>query len=665
MKKLFATLTTLLLLASCGRAESPVSNGSIIPQPQEITYNEGSFEFGRNITIVINDQECRPTALLFVELLEKSSNRRVTIIEGEQRVGAINLILKSGSTSEVEGAYTLDVSSEQIDIKSSSAAGIFYGVQSLRQLMPASMESDKPLKANNFFSIPALRVVDAPRFAWRGYMKDVSRTFFGIDTIKKYLDVMALYKLNVFHFHLTDDQGWRIEMKKYPELTSEQSTQYPEQYNQPAERSGFFSQGQIREIVEYAAQRNITVVPEIDVPGHSWPTILSYPELGVNNNHTPDHVFPFIEAWGHWGNQFTPNTLDPTNEAVYSFLDDVFTEIVELFPSEYIHFGGDEVMHKFWTDEPHVVEFMRKNKMKDVHELQSYFVERVVEIITSKGRKPMGWNDILEDPKLTKESAIMCWLGENAIVKAATNGYHCVATPTHPLYLDITQADRNDGTMCDLNYRVINTLEAIYNYNPTQGLTPDLEHYVLGVQANMWPAVPQELKDVNVQNFPRLFALAEIAWCSGAKKDFEEFELRVEDAKKRLDVLGIDYYTPGGYIVEQWNSEQISAEHQILEWDVTEHVYDSGRVRVGFHTTEGSGSLEIAGVELLEDGKVIASEQRTALSPLQKNIFRPYNYDRLAVEKYKPSAKYSVRASLRGVGELDTRGNLTFSLYPY
>ncbi|MFR9513073.1 MAG: beta-N-acetylhexosaminidase [Rikenellaceae bacterium] len=663
MKKVFTLLASFLLLSSCCGTDSYISDGTIIPKPQQQSYGEGSFEIGRKVEIITNCEEGSDAATFLSDLFQRSSNKKVSVAMGEEREGAINIILDSAATSQNSEGYSLEVAPSGVTIKSATKAGLFYGVQSLRQLMPASIESDVKLKDNDAFKILSTTVVDYPRFGWRGYMKDVSRTFFGVDVIKDYLDVMSLYKLNVFHFHLSDDQGWRVEIKRYPELTTPQTTIFPDEYNQPAERSGFYTQEEIKEIVAYAAARNITVVPEIDVPGHSWATLLVYPELGVNDNHTPNHVFPFCSSWGHWGNQFTPNTLDPTNEKVYEFLDGVFTEIAELFPSEYIHFGGDEVMHKFWTEEAHVKAFMKKKGFKNVHALQSYFVERVADIIISKGRKPIGWNDILEDPNLTKESAIMCWLGKNAIVQAANEGYYSVATPSHPLYLDITQSDRNDGTMCDLNYKIINSIEAIYNYNPTAGVTPDKEHFVLGVQANMWPAVPQELKDVNVQNFPRLFALAEIAWSNGDDKDFEAFSLRVDDAKRRLDYLGIDYYTEGGYILSSWTPADITTEYQAVEWDVTAKVTEPGRITAGLHTTEGD-DLEIEKVELLENGAVVSVDEHYAVSPVTKNIFRPYNYY-LTVENYNPKATYTLRATIKGKGDANSTGNVTFSLYPY
>lgn len=661
MKKTICFILAICALSFSYAAQKEVN---IIPKPNKISVTEGVFKINKKTQIFINSAEARETADFLSEILVQSSRRVVEITEAEATKGSISLVLNNSTSETLDESYTLNVTQSNIEIAANSTAGLFYGVQSLRQLLPASIESKNIEKSNTNIEIPCLTIEDAPRFAWRGYMKDVSRTFYSIDVIKKYLDVMALYKINVFHFHLTDDQGWRIEMKKYPELTSELTTTFDEQYNQPESRSGYYTQEQIKEIVQYAADRHITVVPEIDVPGHSWPTLLVYPELGVNDNHSPFYVFPFCSAWDVWGNQFTPNSLDPTKEAVYEFLDNVFTEIAELFPSEYIHFGGDEVVHKFWEAESHVQEFCKANGIADMHKLQSYFVERVTKIIMSKNRKPIGWNDILADSELTKSSAIMCWLGENAIVKAVNNGYYAVATPSKPLYFDITQADRNDGTMCDLNYQVINSLEAVYNYNPTQGVDADKLEYVLGVQANMWPAVPQELKDVNVQNFPRLLGLAEIAWASQDDKDFEEFSARIEKNKERLDYLKVDYYREGGYIAATWTPQDVTTKEQTLEWDMTSKVYASGRVMAGFYGTAGKDNLEVLSVELLENGKVISTDDHTSESVIKKNIFRPYNYY-LEVKDYNNKATYTLRATVKAKGEGDTSGNVIFNLGPY
>lgn len=639
---------------------------AIIPEPVSVTYGKGEFLLKKD-TKIYSDKDGYQSALFLAELLRKSTGYKISVTRtdnlSKQEKG---IIIHTTTGLDVgEEGYRLDVTPDKIEIKALKPAGLFYGVQSLRQLLPAAVESDR-VQRNQEWTVPALSIIDQPRFGWRGYMKDVSRTFYSVDVIKKYLDMMALYKLNTFHFHLTDDQGWRIEIKKYPELTSPKATQFPAKHNQPAERSGFYTQEQIRDIIAYAAERNITIVPEIDVPGHCWPVILVYPELGVNNMREPDYVMPFLASWSYWGFQFTPNPLDPTKEEVYTFLNNVFTEVIDLFPGQYIHFGGDEVVHRLWESEPHVQSFMKEKGFKNVDELQAYFVNRVCDIIKEKGRKPIGWNDILKGDNLTKETAIMSWLGSKSIKDASSRGYYNVATPSSYLYFDITQRDRNDGTVSDLAYGNINSIERIYGYDPTADLPETEKKYVLGVQANMWPAVPQEVKDINVQNFPRLLVLSEIAWTKPEKKDLNNFKKRLANHYPRLDALKVDYYRDGGYITGTWSPADISTEYKIKEWDVTKKIYANGRIMAGLFYTKGDAFLNIRKMQLLENGKVISEDIHEGLADKFRGTHATKTYlYYLKVDKYNPKATYTVRAEIAGKGGTDSYGNFTFNLSPY
>nr|WP_262910939.1 beta-N-acetylhexosaminidase [Sphingobacterium sp. SRCM116780] len=636
-----------------------------MPKPTEIIAHNGEFTLTPQTLILIN-KENRSEIQELAKLIKVSTGFDLKIEEESTRKKGIHFVIdKTLKNIPIEG-YKLDVIANNIIVKANSPTGLYYGTQTLRQLLPSKIESTSIVN-NSKWIVPNVTITDAPRYHWRGYMQDASRTFYSVNVIKKYLDVMALYKMNTFHWHLTDDQGWRIEIKKYPKLTSEKTTVFHHTTNQPAERSGFYTQDQIKEVVAYAKERHITIVPEIDVPGHSWPTILAYPELGVNKHSYPNHIFPFVSSWGYWGNQFTPNTLDPTKEIVYEFLNDVFTEVISLFPGQYVHFGGDEVRHDLWEKEPHVIDFMQKNNLKNVQELQSYFVTRISKIISGKGKIPLGWNDILADAKnLPKETAIMSWLGADAIKQAVENGFQSVATPTAPLYFDITQADRNDGTMSDLAYDNINTIERVYNYDPAQGLTSEEEKLVLGVQANQWTALPQEVKDMNVQNFPRLLAVAETGWTAKDKKDFTNFSNRLNHHYDRLNELKVDYYRSGGYIVSKWSPATVSEEFKEMNVDVTKKVYTNGRIQTGFFFTEGKNFLEIDGVQLLEDGKVIASDNHHALADKFRgtNKIKPFFFN-FEVKNYNPHSKYTVMAKVRSVGGTNSYGNFTFNLSPY
>ncbi|WP_343564723.1 beta-N-acetylhexosaminidase [Sphingobacterium sp.] len=660
MKKLFISAMLSLIIGQVSQAQSVLN---IIPKPQEITYGEGVFQLDKLTTISFKNCSLKDVDL-FIRQLRQASH--YPMIEKKQSSNTIEFILDKKMDVPSDEGYQLDVSAKKVTVKAKTAHGLFNASQSLRQILPSAIEANNNTVPEAAWSIPAVAIKDYPRYHWRGYMKDVSRTFYTINTVKKYLDVMALYKMNTFHWHLTDDQGWRIEIKKYPKLTAENTTIFHRTEKQPAERSGFYTQDQIKEVVQYAKERNITIVPEIDVPGHSWPTILAYPTLGVNKNSYPNHIFPFVSSWGYWGNQFTPNTLDPTKETTYQFLDDVFTEIAALFPGSYIHFGGDEVRHDLWEKDPHVQEFMKKHQIADVKALQSYFVQRVSAIIVQKGKKPIGWNDILADAKnLPQSTAIMSWLGEEAIKEATKDGFKAVATPASHLYFDITQADRNDGTMTDLAYPQINSLERVYNFDPSNGLTADEDQLLLGVQGNMWSALAQDIKDMNVQNFPRLLAVAEIGWASKSKKDYAEFCRRLDANLPRLDSMRIDYYHPGGYIAGSWTSDDIREEYGTLTFDVTKKIYDNGRAQAGFFFVDGKNFLEIDAVQLLQDGQVIEEDGHHALADKFRgtNKIKPFYYN-FTVKDYNPNAKYEIKARVRGAGGVDSKGNFTFNLSP-
>ncbi|MDV3711121.1 beta-N-acetylglucosaminidase [Elizabethkingia anophelis] len=636
---------------------------SVIPKPQQILQKTGNFVIDQNTGIQLKGASEKDVQL-FLNQLRKVSGYALPVKSGQENSIIFQLDTKLGLPNQ--DGYTLDVSDKNIVVKAKNGNGLFYATQTLRQLLPVSVESSNK-KENKHWTIPALAITDYPRYDRRGYMKDVSRTFYSVDVVKKYLDLMALYKMNTFHWHLTDDQGWRIEIKKYPKLTSEQTTVFHRTENQPTERNGFYTQEQIKEVVAYARERKITIVPEIDVPGHSWPTILAYPQLGVNKNSYPYFVFPFVSSWGYWGNQFTPNTLDPSKEEVYTFLQNVFTEIVALFPGEYIHFGGDEVRHVLWEKEPHIQEFMKIHQIGNVKQLQSYFVQRVSGIIKRLGRKPIGWNDVLADDKgLPKETAIMSWLGEEAIKEAASHGFKAVATPYSHVYLDITQADRNDGTPSDLAYSNINSIDRIYTYDPSAGLTKEEEKFVLGIQGNLWSALTQETKDMNVHVFPRLLAIAETGWTLPANKNFEDFKKRLLTGEKRLDELKVDYYKTGGYISGKWTQNDIKEEFSDLSFDVTSKIYANGRIAIGFFYTSGKNFLEIDGAQLLEDGKVISEDLHHALADIFRgtNKIKPFYYN-FKIDQYNPKAKYMVKAKVRGAGGTDSNGNFTFNLSPY
>ncbi|MFT3904437.1 MAG: beta-N-acetylhexosaminidase [Niabella sp.] len=649
---------------------------NIIPRPSSVIKGSGYFTLSPSVKVYHSD-DALAVASFLTTIINTSTGYKIqsarTSVHKSGR--GIYLLSSKDFADTTKGAYTLDITPTSIVARAADNTGLFYAVQSIRQLLPPAIESNKTVNGISW-KIPAAQISDAPRFQWRGYMQDVSRTFYGVDVIKKYLDIMALYKMNTFHFHLTDDQGWRIEIKKHPELTAEKATVFGKSSKQPAYRSGYYTQQQIKDIVAYAAARHITIVPEIDVPGHCWPIVITHPTLATNKNLAPDYVISFMDSYNYWGFQYTPNPLDPTKEEVYSFLNDVFTEIAELFPGKYIHFGGDEVRHEFWENVPHIKDFMKQQGMTKVTDLQSYFVKRVSNIIDSKGKIPIGWNDIIEhQPELLpKSTAIMSWIGSGAVKEAARFGFPVIATPSTPLYFDISQDNINDGTMVDWNYGggdgvngKGNTIKKVYMYDPQDGLTKEEGESILGVQANMWPAVPQEVKDINVQDFPRLLAVAEIGWTSPVNKDYNDFLSRLGHHYPRLDTLRVDYFKKGGFIINNWKPALVTTTFKTTQWDVTQKVYAAGRAQAGFLYTSGESFLKVKNVKLLEDGKVVAEDLHESLAdkfrgtPFKKDMF----FYILEIPQYNPNTKYILQADIAGATSNNSTGNITFNLSPY
>ena len=404
------------------------------------------------------------------------------------------------------------------------------------QLMPAAVFS--PTKAEGVaWTVPACLVEDQPRYGYRGSMLDVGRHFYPVSFIKKYIDLLALHKMNVFHWHLTEDQGWRIEIKKYPELTRFASIRprsmvghYRDRKYSDKPYGGFYSQDDVREVVKYAKERFITVIPEIEMPGHSVAVLSVYPELGAN----PDRVIPVTGTWGVHDQVLFPR------EETFTFLENVLTEIMDLFPSQYIHIGGDECPKTEWKQSKFCQELMKKEGLKDEHELQSYFIRRIDKFVTSKGRRIIGWDEILEGG-LSPNATVMSWRGVNGGIAAARQNHDVIMSPTTYCYLDYYQTDPKTQPVA---IGGLLPLEKVYSFNPsvTDSLTADQAKHVLGVQANIWSEYMPTTHYVEYMAYPRLLAVAETAWTPGEAKNVDDFKQRLEAHKKRLDYLKVNYF---------------------------------------------------------------------------------------------------------------------------
>ncbi|MFD6797359.1 beta-N-acetylhexosaminidase [Streptomyces cyaneofuscatus] len=446
-------------------------------------------------------------------------------------------------------AYGLVVDGDAVRITGGSAAGLFWGAQTFRQLLGPDAFRRAPSAPGRTWHVPAVVVEDAPRFSWRGLMLDVSRHFLPKGDVLRYLDLLAAHKLNVFHFHLTDDQGWRVEIKRYPRLTEAGAWRSRTKYGHRASElwdetphGGFYTQDDIREIVAYAAERHIRVVPEIDIPGHSQAAISAYPELG--NTDVIDTTA--LSVWDTWG--INPNVLAPTDHTL-RFFEGVFEELLDLFPaatSPFIHVGGDECLKDQWKESPTAQARIAELGLKDEDELQSWFIRHFDGWLSARGRRLIGWDEILEGG-LAAGAAVSSWRGYAGGIAAAEAGHDVVMCPEQQVYLDHRQDGGPDEPM-PIGY--VRTLEDVYRFEPVPpGLSEEAVRHILGTQANVWTEVMQNRSRVDYQVFPRLAAFAEVAWSSlpaPADRDFAGFDARMTDHYARLDALGVDYRRPGG-----------------------------------------------------------------------------------------------------------------------
>ncbi|MGR6970703.1 beta-N-acetylhexosaminidase [Streptomyces cynarae] len=443
-------------------------------------------------------------------------------------------------------AYRFTADGHDVVIDGASEAGLFWGAQTFRQLLGPEAFRRAPVTGRRQWEVPAVTIQDAPRFRWRGLLLDVARHFMHKDGVLRYLDLMAAHKLNVLHLHLTDDQGWRLEIKRYPRLTEVGAWRARTRFGHRASplweekpHGGFYTQDDIREIVAYAAERHITVVPEVDVPGHSQAAIAAYPELG--NSDVIDTTS--LTVWDDWG--INPNVLAPTDTTL-RFYEGVFEEVLELFPSPFVHIGGDECPKDQWRRSPAAQARIKELGLADEDELQAWFVRHFDTWLTARGRRLVGWDEILEGG-LADGATVSSWRGYAGGITAARAGHDVVMCPEQQVYLDHRQDGGADEPV-PIGY--VRTLEDVYRFEPVPPqLTPQEARHVLGTQANVWTEVTEDQGRVDYQAFPRLAAFAEVAWSAlpaPAERDFADFERRMGVHYRRLDALGVAYRPPTG-----------------------------------------------------------------------------------------------------------------------
>ncbi|MFW9614740.1 MAG: family 20 glycosylhydrolase [Macellibacteroides fermentans] len=533
MKTLFLLCATaaLCLFASCESPtkQMPYNQGiNVIPKPLSLVQNEGSFKVTKSTKFYASTPEAKTIATFFASKIESSTGYDLAISEEEVSSNAIALLIDNSLEVNDEG-YTLDATDKLVSIKAKTAKGLFYGMQTLMQLLPAEIESTTVVNGIAW-TLPCVTIKDEPRFAYRGIMLDPCRHFIPVENIKKQLDVLALFKINQFHWHLTEDQGWRIEIKKYPKLTEIGSKRVD---GEGTEYSGFYTQEQIKEVVAYASERFINVIPEIELPGHALAAISAYPELSCKG----DSLSPRI-IWG-----VEEDVYCAGKEETFKFLEDVISEVVTLFPGEYFHIGGDECPKVRWEKCPLCQKRMRENKLKNEHELQSYFVQRIEKVLASHGKKMIGWDEILEGG-LAPSATVMSWRGEDGGIAAASMDHDVIMTPgSNGMYLDHYQGDSKIEPVAIGGYTL---LEKTYSYNPVPDTLVGLgkSNFVKGVQGNIWSEYMYTTDLMEYRIYPRILAVAEIGWTPLEGKDYKDFERRIDNALVRLDCHGINYHIP-------------------------------------------------------------------------------------------------------------------------
>jgi len=548
VSKAFRRCAPALLLAgltSLARAQAAPAI-SVIPYPASVTVDDAvRYTFGSAPTIALSapsSAELRALGELAAGILRDELGARPRIVStaaSRARADAVALILAPADSAQGPESYRLDVTRRGVTITAPRTAGLFYGLQTLRALVEPKLPAPSAERHGANGTLQGMHIADAPRFPYRGMHLDVGRHFAPVPFVKRYIDLMSRYKLNTFHWHLTEDQGWRIEIRKYPRLTEvggcRKETQLGRNRNPYVGDSirycGFYTQDQIRDVIAYAKDRHITIVPEIEMPGHSVAALAAYPELGCSPG-------PY-EVRTTWG--VDENILCPKEET-FAFIENVLTEVMALFPGKYVHIGGDEAPKTVWQKSQIAQDVIKRENLKDEHELQSYFIRRVEKFVNAHGKRIIGWDEILEGG-LAPDATVMSWRGISGGIAAARANHDVVMTPTSNTYLDYNQGDRRFES---IYMNALLPLKTVYAYEPIpDSLTAEQGKHVLGTQGQLWTEYMQTTRDMEYMAFPREIALAEVAWSPKGARSWDSFGRRLLPRLLALDRLGVNYRFPG------------------------------------------------------------------------------------------------------------------------
>ncbi len=722
-KQLFIAISSVLVVAS-SHTQAQVN---FVPKPVKTQQSEGQFSINQDTSIITESDK----ATHAVAYLKQRINAAAQFNLKDTKVEKNAIIFREGK-APTEG-YTLNISSTGVVITASDSGGFFYGAISLLQLMPAEIWSENPQGNLKSIRVSNGNITDYPRFVWRGMMLDVSRNFHSKEYVMKFIDRMAQHKLNTFHWHLTDDEGWRIEIKKYPKLTSTGATRGPGtklpfniipaiEGEKDKVQSGFYTQEDIREVVAYATARNVTIVPEIDVPGHAKAAIVAYPELLQH----PDDKSSYKSVQG------TPNnTIDPGLETTYVFLDNVLKEVAELFPGKYIHVGGDERPHGAWEKSPSVAALMKKQGLKNGNEVQGYFFQRLEAILKKYDRTMIGWEEIVHGDRLTRDdSSIMSWHKPEIGLSEAQKGRNVVLVPAAYLYYDL-KYERHPSEPGLVWAGVTDTRDS-YSYKPTpDNLTDKQRKHILGVHGCLWSETLTNRARTDYMSWPRMFALSEIGWTPQEDRNWEDFservfthsapklaaqniQFRVPNPTASMSADGtititkpyssakIHYTTDGSSptkksklyespfkanrdtklkmatflcgrtsrVVEgftqppiaTWSPETTPAVFAVIGHDITNAIKAPGTYTFTLDYSKGANSLDIQQVSISSNGKTLSSDKHTGSTGYkdEKNTY----VISLGKDQYSPDATYTLHTKVKGDGGTDSSGNITMSYEP-
>ncbi|MDU1890868.1 MAG: family 20 glycosylhydrolase [Dysgonomonas sp.] len=623
MKKLIplCMLAATMLLSSCGGTtiEKPYNKGiNITPTPLELVQKTDTLLLTNKFVFVANDQDVEKVASYFAAKIKGSTGYDLKVAKDKPAGEFINLSIVSDIPVNDEG-YLLDVANTGIDIQAKTAQGLFYGMQTVMQLLPAEIESPALVK-NIAWKIPAVTIKDEPRFGYRGMHLDVCRHFVDVDFIKKQLDVLAMFKINKFHWHLTEDQGWRIEIKKYPKLMEVGTKRTEGEGNEYG--PFYYTQEQVKEVVAYAKERFIEVIPEVELPGHGVAALAAYPELSCTGKP--------IDVRNIWG--VANDVYCAGNEEVFKFLEDVIAEVIPLFESDYFHIGGDECPKIRWKECPKCQARIKELGLKSDKEhsaeerLQSYFVQRIEKFLLKHNKKMIGWDEILEGG-LAPTATVMSWRGEEGGIASANMGHDVIMTPGGWMYLDKFQGDY---ALLPVTIGGFLPLEKVYGYEPVpEKIEDDKKHHILGAQANIWTEYKYNGNDMEHDIYPRVIALAELNWTPKDRKDYKDFERRIDNQRVRLDMHNINYYIPQPEQVDGPSSNFVAfTDKVVLEFKSSEPVkmvYTLDSSEPTLNSTEYTEPLTFTENTTLKIRSVLISEKMSKVRTItiEKQEYAP------------------------------------------